>query len=107
MKGTWALAERKVQLLPKGISLQVPFGAGISFHQSAQLPFNLEPTTVADSQFPVKGNYLLLFLWRCIFTSPYTFRCSAGLQEHTLLLCFPPMIYDTLNTAGRSNARLT
>lgn len=84
-----------------------PSKGGIRFHQSAQLPFNFESTTIADSRFPVKGNYLLLFLCLCIFMSLYTFRCCSGLQEYMLLLCFSLMIYDILNTAIHSNAVLT
>lgn len=92
------LAEGKVQFLLE--ELQVPFKVGIRFHQSAQLPFNLESTSVADAQFPMKGNYLLLFLCPCIFTSPFTFRCSSGLQEHMLLLRFSLIFHGMLNTAS-------
>lgn len=94
------LAEGKVQFLLEELLLQVPFEGGIRFHQSAQLPFNLESTSVADARFPMKGNYLLLFLCLCIFTSPFTFRCSSGLQGHMLLLCFSLIFYNMLNTAA-------
>lgn len=62
-------------------------------------PSTTKSTAAAASHLPAKGNYLLLFLCLCVFTSCSALRCSSGSQEYRLLLCFSLMIYDVLNAA--------
>lgn len=46
----------------------------------------------------------MLLLCLHVFTHRHTFRCSSGSQGHSLLLCFPLMIYGVLRAACWSSA---